>query len=751
MDGNVLLRAFRMRDHPAVAAAVGIEGLRDSKRANRFVELVRQSGSLVVKMPDHRQEKKRDDLLVACRKLLAANTDADTALDFENHTEDARLVEPAFREIVQTLRASLIGNKAPDVRAWAAIGRAVLELEYLREKQEAQLQNLATTKASFLNIAAMDVKAEDGTRVNVDAVVTSITTGLWLTLTSLAFENKWFDEHGLVILPPKVTIDDEVLSQAGTDTVLAMQWRKLERAWDRSRLFRSRFSVHSETALLPSGENIKIDILTTDPPSLFEIEMRVAEDRMLHSYVINMMELNTFGAKKHIVHALDSGKVPLPPDAYLSNEEFLAAEMLTQTFCIPFERDDLFFDLSLRVWLRGYAVLCAIVPKNLSHNVSTIDIAENELVAKLCGVGITEAQALRFIDHVSLRRGSKDLFDTPLIRCADGNLQFFAPAYRAPNLWNILLSRLSSLGRLRDENGEQFEICSFEKKGLHFEKVMLALCTEAGLEARSFGYKHEGVMYQCDLAFLLGQTLFVCDCKNYVLSFGHIPTLYYFSHHLNEFRHQIFRITEQFTQNPEILRREFGAKAHWNRIIPVVLQAMPWSTGRIGDVYFYDASAFRRLLKDGSIDFTAVTTIGSHKIQRRHRYMLRHGDIPTDEEFLRELNDPAQVRLGKLGWTCRAEAIPISDRMAVHLPELVRDMVGIEEQLNALGSTPEEATSLIEEFTKGLPVAINRRKTERARIPQPRSKVRIRRNAPCPCGSGQMFKKCCRSYYGIDQ
>lgn len=42
-----------------------------------------------------------------------------------------------------------------------------------------------------------------------------------------------------------------------------------------------------------------------------------------------------------------------------------------------------------------------------------------------------------------------------------------------------------------------------------------------------------------------------------------------------------------------------------------------------------------------------------------------------------------------------------------------------------------------------MPTAGSPRQTERAKLSQPRRAVKVRPNAPCPCGSGKKYKKCC--------
>src|SRR5205823_4572847 len=112
----------------------------------------------------------------------------------------------------------------------------------------------------------------------------------------------------------------------------------------------------------------------------------------------------------------------------------------------------------------------------------------------------------------------------PLIRLSDGSYIFFSPAYHSPILGVIVLSRISSLNRRRNEEGEPTYDCTFEGKGRIFEDDTLNLFADARIPAYGFKYKLEGTEYDCDVAALIADTLFVFECKNRSLPMGHISS-----------------------------------------------------------------------------------------------------------------------------------------------------------------------------------------------------------------------------------
>lgn len=306
-----------------------------------------------------------------------------------------------------------------------------------------------------------------------------------------------------------------------------------------------------------------------------------------------------------------------------------------------------------------------------------------------------------------------------------------------------MLSRISALKRRRAETEESTESTWLEDKGERFETRALKLFRDAGISAHSFKYELEGAQFQCDLAVILDDVLFVFECKNYSLPHGQLVALYYYLRCLDEAATQVERIAHQFNQHSEIVRAHFGSNATWQCIVPCVLQALPWSAGRIGNVYFYDNSALSRFLEEGYTSIGSMTKRHGSHFMRRHKFLLRKAKIPTTQELVGEFENPHQLRLSKLGWETVVTAIPVSDSFVLGLPEWRQRPLTLEEQIRALSSSPEEAVRAAKELTHGeveVPV------TEMGPDGQPQLPNPLPlpgRNEPCVCGSGKKFKKCC--------
>jgi len=742
-DFNQLNKALRSYDVAKVLAVIGNDGLREPAVTRKFLTAMRQSSCLAIQIEDAPKEERRDQLVVKCRELLAQCPDAALAQDFEAHVEDAKIVERGYREIFQTMHQSEIWKRPLAEQAWGMVMRAEREFAYVKGEIDKQLAKLGEAKHPSLDPRQLKIQSENGQSVNPDAVINGLVKNAGDTLVTLAHAHRWFEQNsGAVVLPAEVKVDENIAFQAGTYSLVASQWRRLEQAWDRSRLFKAKFRLREQSFPLKQGGTRLCTVLEVESASNFELKDRIALKRLEQVFFQSQMDLELSGAGKKVVDAVPAGPIPLAKASYLSPEERVAVEILDGNYCVPVAEDSaVIADLPLKAWVRGYAYFAQKArDSNGSPILTCLRLSENELVNGLVLAGLSNEQARIFIGHTTFSQGAADLFDAPLLKVSDGSYCFFAPAFQTPTLGVIMLSRISSLNRRRDQQGEPANDCQIEDKGKLFESRVLSLFTEAKIPAHGFKYNVGGIDYDCDVAALIDDTLFVFECKNRSLPMGHLPSLHYFMLALEEAKEQVKRIVQQFTDHPELVHGQFGAHTKWSRIVPVVLHSLPWSFGSSSGVYIYDASALSHLMRKGFTSICAVSKIDIHHIQRRHRYPLRKGKSPTAKELEREMENPNQLRLHALGWEQVAQPIPVSDNLVFSIPEWTQRTSTLEEQMIALGSSPEEAARRAKEMNEEFPEGVQK---IRDGIQRKSAKPKVGRNAPCPCGSGKKFKKCC--------
>ena len=744
LDFNQLNDAFRSSQYDKVFSAIGSTPIKSIEIAKKFLSALRHSGALVIEIQNNKKEANRDNMVAKCREILTAVEDSGTITDFENHVEDARLVEYGFREIFKSIRKSEIWQRPPAEQVWAIISCAEINYNELRKGVDDLVQDMTKGRNPILNPNKVALKDSFGNPVSPDGAIHGITRNVGDSFVTLAYSHDWFDKaSGELVIPAAVNFDHKVTEEAFLYSVMASQWRALENAWDRSRFFGTRLRLQRKALSDEDNHAKEYSALQAQVPTFYEKLDQTALSRLEQAFIQHQMDLEYGGEVLHGVGIKQEGQpTPLAKTGYLSMEERLSAEILEAHFCLPIDDSSkLILGLSLKVWLRGYACLSQLSKDpDANGNIKCLPITRNDLLLKLISCGLTEDQSKLFIKHTTFGRNAADLFDAPLIMLNDGSFLLFTIAYQTPTLGTILLSRIASLNRRRDSTGEAANDCKFEDKGKAFENCILDVFKKSGILSAGFKYKIDDVEYDCDAVALIDDTLFVFDCKNYSLPMGHVPSLYYFLQELKKHREQVRRIASQLDANPQFVTIRLGDHAIWKKTVPVVLYSLPWSAGYSGGVYCYDASALRKICCDGYISISIIDPTDSRK-KPLFKHRLRKGARLTAVELEQEMKLPAQVKLHLAGWKTICKNIQVSDELVFMLPDLADHPMEVEEQLRLLGIDPETVKASIEIRT-GKAIHIVDQALQDV-FSAETGTHKIRRNDLCFCKSGKKYKHCC--------
>ncbi|WP_438479770.1 hypothetical protein [Oleiharenicola lentus] len=673
-------------DAIGAAATLGDSVAPDEEHAAGAVDAFIRSGCAAVRRPDQKMLAARDKLVAQVRAYVAGT--AEVLAKFDEHVANARLVETSFHDIVATLDSFEIAKQPAPERVWACIKMATDELNAAIQLHEEQQK---TGDVTILKNPSID--AGDGRTVSLDAVVWSLTRGLGQNLQMLGYSEKWFDtKTGELVIPVPVAIDDNLASQAGLLFVMELAWTDLVAGWDRVRLFDN--DVKRERRALPFENRpgpVEVDVLEFGMPTRWELFDAVAVSRLEQNLMQHLMDLAIYTDANEAIKSLSDNAVGLPgPGAFISHGELIAFYFFEQVMFLPVrENKDHAGGLSLRHWLRGYAYLAELCRDEGNPAVDVKFYALLDLVTGLMRCGFTDAEANMFIRHVTYGRKSRDLMDDPLVRLSDDRLFMFAPAFRSPMLTTIVMSRLG-----------RFSV-GFADKGKRFEAAVKKQFEEAGVPAKTFKYKIEDVQYDCDVGVLWGRTLFVFECKNHSLAFGHLPSLSDFVEEYFYAAQQAARTKEFLEENPEVAKQHFGHTAAWDRIVAVVLYAAPWSTGRIlkdHELYSYDASALGKFLREGKVSIQTPRQHGNATVVRRHQHQLWKGDKPDEEDFLKQLGDPIQLRMERAPRKIEALFRETAEYKGVVLPSWKLVGVTPADTLRAMGIAEAEVSKIVKSF-----------------------------------------------------
>jgi hypothetical protein len=659
------------------------KGLAVAEAAKVLEEHVRQSGCLIQPRIKLGNAKLREQFIAYCRAEIAKAGDADLSKHLDQHVADAQLIEKGYREILDALKSSQAGQLPAATQVWAAIGRAIREIAVLKE----QMQKTASVREKYFDPVVATVKREGAPDIDADFVVNMATNVLGSTIMMLAYENGWIQDMQLT-LPGQVAIDETTLLRANSTAYLGAMWRALKQSDERLRYFGGELRISTINAEDEKNHSHKIDALIFQHELGVESVETIAHERLLRVQVGFAMELKLETNAAEKISKAEAG-VPLAPEGYISTDEILAFLTLGDLFCYPIENDKpVYKGLALKHWLRGYAIL----REKLAYNngvprIELITRTTSELVTLFTSYGLSNDQAKAFLEATTFSSGKFDLFDTPFLRGHGEIWHFFAPAYLAANLSNIVASLLSTNN------------VHFENKGKQFETKTLTLLNEHGLQAKGFKYSVDGQQFECDVAFVWDEHLFVFECKNYGLSGLNPIASYHYLQKMEEASGQVERICSHFNDNPSIVRRQLGAGVSWKTTVPCVLNAMPWAAGKGGNTYFYDSSALTKFFDEGFLAIVMPIKIAQNAvIQRRHKFSIWSGERPSANDLLKQLEKPLQIQVLEDEWEIDAPLALLSKTLGLVSPFLKRKEPDPRRTLKSCGLCEYDISKLLTHF-----------------------------------------------------
>lgn len=602
----------------------------DGEVLKAFLEYVRRSNRLIIPYSDIRKQTKRDEFLdglaLVMRRL--GGDGAEAALN--SVRSQLSYAEDGYRRILNALSQTEFAKLKPEVRCAAAIDRAALQIADLLQK--------AISEASRTGVVRLQrpmIRDVENRPMSPNAAIGNLVSDLGAMLMMEAIREKWIDD-GIVVLPSLPAVGEDDRYKAGSSEVLArywVLWRQLEE--------QSRFLGGDIRKRVPPD-------MPTDTPPMIDLAYHyvpppavwldfAAQHRLLDMSAQNYAELTQTVDTTAYVRGF-ALPVPLPPLGFISVEEAHAARALSEKLGYGIVGDkDLIEGLLLIEWLRGYVVLSTIAEERRGSEGALVGIFEDcEILDKLAHGGLTAERARIFLEAATFARGSRDLFDTPLIRLTSGRRILFGPAIIGQNYAEILMSVFAT------------KDIAFNRKGPAFEKRVIALLQGNGVEVQSFKFKRDGAEYEYDAVALWGDYVFVFECKNRSLPGDRPIAAYHFELEARSSIKQVRRLCDALVSWPDALEERFGQSAATKAIVPVVLHNLPYARfGPTEGVYFYDFSALSRFFKEGRLHVNAVHNAGSGAklLNKIPTARIWAGERPEPADLIVELNAPVQLRI----------------------------------------------------------------------------------------------------------
>jgi hypothetical protein len=697
-------KAFEERDWPVLRSHLEEIGL-DESTLDALLGHLRRTHGFILRYPNQKQELRRDAFLKELRQYVRVSKGEAAEQRVVQEIDLLLHVERGYRSILLMLDAADISKLAPNVRVAAYLRCIVGEYaDVLRQQEEKtrKLKQLTMPNAPLADTA-------DGQSISVDAVFNSLVTALSTSLIMESHKNRWHDSRGVITLPVLPAVGDNEVLLAASTQALAMCWSRWQRTEERTRFLGGKleqFTAPNLPSWAPS-EATSATLYTPDEAEFFDY---AANERVLDRLGQQFMEVMTETGAPDRVSGI-AGGVPLLPAEIVSLSEFQAAGSLGDILTYEIANDtERLGGLRLVEWVRGYAVLQQLATDSYEAHRSTSDLAtiipRSDLLIVLERCGLTRPSAEHFIEQVTLKIASDDLFDSPLIQMQDDKLMVFGPALITANLAAVVLSTLATLQE------------PLSRKGHSLERAIVSLLQEHQLHARGFKVTRDGQEYEYDAVLAWGNYVFVFECKNRSLSSNRPVNAYYFELGVRSAVRQVKRLAEALRKYPDILATEMKVALDSQTIVPCVLNSLPYArTGDLEGVYCTDSSSLQRFLSHRYLFIKSPHRIrkGLTVMHRVAVTSLWKEDRPGPEDLVRQLQEPFQLKLLKAHTELRWGAFPIGPTHVVAATEFTRKDWSVESVTKAFGVSAAGVQSTLESIRRQVRDAKRRVKNKRKR------------------------------------
>ena len=576
-----------------------------------------------------------------------------------------------------------ISKRSLQQQVWAVVVRTVAEIELIHQKLgEFVVKSPTASGFAFMNPLNVKIKDDQGNLFNPDALVNSFIKSMGSSIKLLAHQGGLIDGTRIVV-PPYVEPDETLQFEAGSHHYYAQVWEEIEEGSEHIRFWDESLIVQDNGIAL--GEEGRQELLRFDMDLGTDVLFRTARLRLDQQFLQNRMKLQKVAALD--LHDPRVETVPFAKNTFVSTEEADAFLALNAVYNYPVTSSTKEYGgLKLPEWIRAYAVLERCFARDASGNprMELVRINRSELQDTLVRASLTQVKAEAFIVALTFSLDKLDLYDAPLLEDTDGQLYFFAPAYAAVSLPRVILSQI---------HHQEIQV---KGKGELFEAEVLRMFKAAKIQAVGFKYKLGDQKFDCDAAVLWDEQLFIFECKNYSLPTGRASEDFYFIKKLDAAATQVRRIGQQLTDDPSILKKHLGEKAHWSKVHLVVLNAMPISVAdEKSGIYFYDASALGKLLREREISILIDPSgsLGETTVVATHT--LWKGDILKAEDLLAQLKDPIQLKLVQRKLAKDWHYLRLSAKLVAAIPFIKSGTLTPEEMLEALGHSAESAKKIL--------------------------------------------------------
>lgn len=644
--------------------------------------LVRRAGSLICERPDKKRQAKRDAFTSALRNFVISEWPQADISPFDEALGLIQLAEDGHHRILAFLSRCPFSRELPAVRAAAVIARMEANLAKL------QVDSIEAMKGAgkLFMPGGVELRDDKGQLVSGDAILSGMVFSLGGTLLMEGYANDWFDNGDRLILPLLPPVDDRAISLAFQSEYLSVSWNGWIHMHESARYHDREIEIASD----PEGTDhspARVDKIYRIKGPVNAVDF-IANERSVDRDNLSATDLTIGTNIGELVQGLGS-VVPLGPAGWISKEEFFNSLSLSEALGYEIANDiERPGGLRLIQWVRGYMTLCAwTAAQAKAGHIGIFRIEHASLKAILASASLSEGEADTFLDAVSFRKRSRDLFDSPLVR-TEGDWLLIGAALMAPRMAKIIPSMLAQMG------------VQLHRKGEAFEARVQAFLNEQGLDARKITFRRGDDEYDYDVLFPWDDYLFHFECKNHGLSGNNPVRAYRFIQELVGDVNQVTRQIDGLNKWPEILTEAFGPTILSKQRVHCILQNDTYQyPDEIDGVRVFDWSALGRFFQGGAFRLRVNGTLPDGSIAETAIELRKFwsGERPIAKDLYQAIVDAHQLKVQLQHLEVREHQFHLDETtVAIDLTQFRRPM-SAESLAKASGASPEQVSQRVAE------------------------------------------------------
>ncbi|WP_163853083.1 hypothetical protein [Paenibacillus elgii] len=339
--------------------------------------------------------------------------------------------------------------------------------------------------------------------------------------------------------------------------------------------------------------------------------------------------------------------VKLPPEGFLNKDEIITYHSFQEYFYLN-NLNQKVLEVPIREWIRAFTILKElgrrfiekrqIIKGNLHLSSVCLHISDEELKNKLISSGINQNNIVKIINNLTFSKSDSDLFDTPLIRVGNNGGFILVPSL----ISSMDSTRVLMCNFLKRDSNMDFKGYGFEQRVI--EDLQEMGISAGGLNAKGFSDEGTERTFQCDVAFVIEKSLFLCECKAFSQ-----PTTHRGFYELIEKKEkavniQLKAISKFYENNLQVVRTKLQLPSTWvpDRIVNILIVTPPvGSAEKIENTYIIDYSAFSKFINRDKPGIIAITKKVKYEF---NIFPELKGEITT-EKLIKFLKKPIQVQL----------------------------------------------------------------------------------------------------------